>query len=312
MTGRTAGQSQFPIAASGFDFKQHGQSGHWMSSAVPHLSSMADDMCMIKTMHTEAINHDPAITYIQTGSQLPGRPSAGAWVSYGLGSMNANLPAFVVLHSTVNGGFGGQALYARLWGAGFLSTRHQGVSLRSNGDPVLYLSNPDGMSESMRRRMLDELAKLNHQRYQDVGDPEIQARIAQYEMAFRMQASVPELTDLKSEPEHVFDLYGKDSKKPGKYAYNCILARRMLERGVPFVQLFHRGWDQHGNLYAGHTKNAAEVDKPIAGFLQDLKSRGLLEDTLVIWGGEFGRTPTAQGASGRRATPLAAQSAAAR
>jgi len=262
---------------------------------LPHTAKVVDDLTVIKTVNTEAINHDPAITYIQTGSQLPGRPSTGAWLSYGLGSMNENLPCFVVLHSTVNGGFGGQALYARLWGAGFLSTRHQGVSLRSTGDPVLYLSNPEGMSESMRRRMLDELAKLNRHRYQEVGDPEIQSRISQYEMAYRMQTSVPELADISDEPQHVLDMYGPDVKKPGTFAANCLLARRMAERGVRFTQVFIRQWDQHGNLPKDIKRQCGIVDQPCAGLLNDLKQRGMLDDTLVIWGGEFGRTIYCQG-----------------
>jgi hypothetical protein len=252
-------------------------------------------LAVIKTVNTEAINHDPAITYIQTGSQLPGRPSTGAWLSYGLGSMNENLPCFVVLHSTVNGGFGGQALYARLWGAGFLSTRHQGVSFRSTGDPVLYLSNPDGMSDNLRRKMLDELANLNADRYKEVGDPEIQSRISQYEMAYRMQASVPELTDLSDEPQQVLDMYGPDVKTPGTFASNCLLARRMAERGVRFTQVFIRQWDQHGNLPNDIRRQCGIVDQPCAALIKDLKQRGMLEDTLVIWGGEFGRTIYCQG-----------------
>ena len=295
ITTMTSGQKRFPIAPSTFKFKQHGKDGVWVSELLPHTAGIVDDIAVLKSVHTEAINHDPAITYIQTGSQLPGRPSAGAWVSYGLGSMNQNLPAFVVLHSTVNGGFGGQALYARLWGAGFLSTRHQGVSLRSSGDPVLYLSNPKGMSESMRRRMLDELAKLNHQRYQAVGDPEIQARIAQYEMAYRMQTSVPELTDISDEPESVLKSYGDDVKKPGTFAANCLLARRLAERGVRFTQVFIRQWDQHGNLPNDIRRQCGIVDQPCAALVNDLKQRGMLDDTLVIWGGEFGRTVYCQG-----------------
>ncbi|MAI74482.1 MAG: sulfatase [Rhodopirellula sp.] len=295
ITTMTSGQKRFPIAPSTFKFSQHGQEGVWISELLPHTAKVVDDLAVIKTVNTEAINHDPAITYIQTGSQLPGRPSAGAWLSYGLGSMNENLPCFVVLHSTVNGGFGGQALYARLWGAGFLSTRHQGVSLRSTGDPVLYLSNPEGMSEGMRRRMLDELAKLNRHRYKEVGDPEIQSRIAQYEMAYRMQTSVPELADISDEPQHVLDMYGPDVKTPGTFAANCLLARRMAERGVRFTQVFIRQWDQHGNLPKDIRRQCGIVDQPCAGLLNDLKQRGMLDDTLVIWGGEFGRTIYCQG-----------------
>ncbi|MDE0863571.1 MAG: DUF1501 domain-containing protein [Rubripirellula sp.] len=295
ITTMTSGQKRFPIAPSTFKFAQHGKEGVWISELLPHTAKVVDDLAVIKTVNTEAINHDPAITYIQTGSQLPGRPSAGAWLSYGLGSMNENLPCFVVLHSTVNGGFGGQALYARLWGTGFLSTRHQGVSLRSTGDPVLYLSNPDGMSESMRRRMLDELANLNRHRYQEVGDPEIQSRISQYEMAYRMQTSVPELADISDEPQHVLDMYGPEVKKPGTFAANCLLARRMAERGVRFTQVFIRQWDQHGNLPKDIRRQCGIVDQPCAALLRDLKQRGMLDDTLVIWGGEFGRTIYCQG-----------------
>ena len=295
ITTMTSGQKRFPIAPSTFKFSQHGKEGVWISELLPHTAKVVDDLAVIKTVNTEAIIHEPAITYIQTGSQLPGRPSTGAWLSYGLGSMNENLPCFVVLHSTVNGGFGGQALYARLWGAGFLSTRHQGVSLRSTGDPVLYLSNPEGMSEGMRRRMLDELAKLNRHRYQEVGDPEIQSRIAQYEMAYRMQTSVPELADISDEPQHVLDMYGPDVKTPGTFAANCLLARRMAERGVRFTQVFIRQWDQHGNLPKDIKRQCGIIDQPCAGLLNDLKQRGMLDDTLVIWGGEFGRTIYCQG-----------------
>ena len=295
ITTMTSGQKRFPIAPSTFKFSQHGKEGVWISELLPHTAKVVDDLAVIKTVNTEAINHDPAITYIQTGSQLPGRPSTGAWLSYGLGSMNENLPCFVVLHSTVNGGFGGQALYARLWGAGFLSTRHQGVSLRSTGDPVLYLSNPEGMSEGMRRRMLDELAKLNRHRYEEVGDPEIQSRIAQYEMAYRMQTSVPELADISDEPQHVLDMYGPEVKTPGTFAANCLLARRMAERGVRFTQVFIRQWDQHGNLPKDIRRQCGIIDQPCAGLLNDLKQRGMLDDTLVIWGGEFGRTIYCQG-----------------
>ncbi len=295
ITTMTSGQKRFPVAPSTFKFARHGKHGAWVSELLPHTASVVDDLAVIKTINTEAINHDPAITYIQTGSQLPGRPSNGAWLSYGLGSMNENLPAFVVLHSTVNGGFGGQALYARLWGAGFLSTRHQGVSLRSSGDPVLYLSNPDGISPQMRRRMLDELAQLNRERYAEVGDPEIQSRIAQYEMAYRMQTSVPELTDISSESKYTLDMYGPDVKKPGTFAANCLLARRLAERGVRFTQVFIRQWDQHGNLPKDIKRQCGIVDQPSAALINDLKQRGMLDDTLVIWGGEFGRTIYCQG-----------------
>lgn len=295
ITTMTSGQARFPIAPSIFKFNQHGPNGTYVSELLPYTSKMLDDLAVIKTVHTEAINHDPAITFIQTGSQLPGRPSTGAWMSYGLGSMNQNLPAFVVLHSTVNGGFGGQALYARLWGSGFLSTRHQGVSLRSTGDPVLYLSNPEGMSPSMRRRMLDELNHLNADRYNEVGDPEIQSRIAQYEMAYRMQTSVPELADTTDEPASTFDLYGEDARQPGTHAANCLLARRLAERGVRFIQVFHRGWDHHSNVQKYLPTLTKETDQGSAGLIQDLKQRGMLDETLVIWAGEFGRTVYSQG-----------------
>ncbi|MEC9092229.1 MAG: DUF1501 domain-containing protein [Planctomycetota bacterium] len=295
ITTMTSGQKRFPIAPSIFKFNQFGKQGAWVSELLPYTASIVDDLAVIKTVNTEAINHDPAITYIQTGSQLPGRPSAGAWLSYGLGSMNENLPSFMVLHSTVNGGFGGQALYARLWGSGFLSTKYQGVSLRSSGDPVLYLSNPKGMSEKMRRKMLDNLAQLNQNRFDEVGDPEIQSRIAQYEMAYRMQTSVPELTDISDESEHTLSLYGPDVKKPGTFAANCLLARRMAERGVRFTQVFIRQWDQHGNLPNDIRRQCGIIDQPCAGLINDLKQRGMLDDTLVIWGGEFGRTIYCQG-----------------
>ena len=295
ITTMTSGQARFPIAPSTFKFKQHGSNGAWVSEILPYTARMVDELAVIKTINTEAINHDPAITYIQTGSQLPGRPSTGAWMSYGLGTMNQNLPAFVVLHSTVGGSFGGQALYSRLWGAGFLSTRYQGVSLRSTGDPVLYLSNPEGMSEKMRRRMLDQLSRLNNDRYNAVGDPEIQSRIAQYEMAYRMQTSVPELNDLSDESQATLDRYGPDVLKPGSFARNCLLARRLAERDVRFIQLFHRGWDQHTRLPSGIQNQARDVDQPQAALVQDLKERGLLDDTLVVWGGEFGRSVYCQG-----------------
>jgi uncharacterized protein (DUF1501 family) len=295
ITTMTSGQKRFPIAPSTFQFKQHGQHGAWISELLPHTAGVIDDLAVIKTINTEAINHDPAITYIQTGSQLPGRPSTGAWLSYGLGSMNANLPAFVVLHSTVNGGFGGQALYARLWGSGWLSTRHQGVSLRSTGDPVLYLSNPKGISSKARRKMLDKLAMLNQDRFDEVGDPEIQSRIAQYEMAYRMQTSVPELTDISGETQSTLDMYGPDVMKPGTFAANCLLARRLAERDVRFTQVFIRQWDQHGNLPKDIRRQCGIIDQPCAALINDLKQRGMLEDTLVIWGGEFGRTIYCQG-----------------
>jgi hypothetical protein len=294
-TTMTSGQSRFPIAPSIFNFQQHGKTGTWVSELLPHTAGIVDDIALIKTVNTEAINHDPAITYIQTGSQLPGRPSMGAWLSYGLGSMNDDLPGFVVLHSTWSAKRDAQALYARLWGAGFLPSEHQGVSLRSQGDPVLYLSNPPGVSEAARRRMLDGLASLNRKQYESFGDPEINTRIAQYEMAYRMQTSVPELLDWSDEPEHVLDMYGEDVHKPGTFAANCLLARRLAERDVRFVQVFIRGWDQHGNLPSDIRLMCKDVDQACAALVTDLKQRGMLEDTLVVWGGEFGRTVYCQG-----------------
>jgi len=292
LTGMTAGQSSFPVARSIFNFEQTGKGGTWLNTDVmPHLVGVMDDICVIKSMHTEAINHDPAITFFQTGFQIAGRPSVGAWLSYGLGSLNENLPAFVAMTSYT----GGQPLYDRLWGAGFLPSKHQGVKFGAGKDPVLYLNNPDGMSSAVRRKTLDHIAAMNEMKFDDYGDPEIEARIAQYEMAFRMQTSVPELTDVSNEPESTFDLYGEDAKKPGTYANNCLLARRLSERGVRFVQLFHRGWDTHGNLPSQLKRQCKSTDQATAGLLKDLKQRGMLDDTLVIWGGEFGRTVYNQG-----------------
>jgi hypothetical protein len=295
LTTMTSGQKRFPVAPSIYDFKQHGESGAWVSELLPNMAKMVDDIAIVKTLWTEAINHDPAITYIQTGSQIPGRPSLGAWLSYGLGSENENLPGFVVLNSTWSAKRDAQALYSRLWGSGFLPSKHQGVALRSQGDPVLYLSNPKGMTPDIRRAMLDGVQTLNRRHFEEVGDPETHARITQYEMAFRMQTSVPELTDLSNEPDHIFDLYGPDSKKPGTFAYHCLLARRMAERGVRLTQIFHRGWDQHGNLTGDLPLQCGDVDRPAWALVQDLKMRGLLDDTLVVWGGEFGRTIYCQG-----------------
>ena len=294
LTGMTSGQTSFPVAASKFKFAQHGQSGMWLSEMLPHTAKIADEICMIRSMYTEAINHDPAITFIQTGSQLPGRPSFGSWVDYGLGTMNENLPAFVVMISKSN--TKGQGLLARLWGSGFLPSQYQGVKLRGVGDPVLYLSDPQGMDREGRRQMLDGLAQLNEIQYADVGDPEITARIAQYELAFRMQTSVPELMDLSNETAHTFEMYGEDSKKPGTYSANCLLARRLVERGVRFIQLYHRDWDHHGGLPDRMVQQCKETDQASAALIQDLKQRGLLDETLVIWGGEFGRTVYCQGA----------------
>ncbi|MFT5127702.1 MAG: hypothetical protein ACI8W8_001309 [Rhodothermales bacterium] len=292
LTGMSAGQKRFPVARSTFDFTQCGQSGAWINTEfMPHLGKVADELCFVRSMHTEAINHDPAITFFQTGFQIAGRPSIGAWMSYGLGSENDNLPAFVAMTSNS----GGQSLYDRLWGSGFLPSRHQGVRFRSGRDPVLYLNNPKGMSTDLRRKTLDHIGALNRLHHREFDDPEIQTRIAQYEMAYRMQASVPELTDVSREPESTFRLYGKDAKKPGTYAYNALLARRLSERGVRFVQLFHRGWDTHGNTAAQLAARCRETDQANAALITDLKQRGLLEDTLVVWGGEFGRTVYCQG-----------------
>jgi hypothetical protein len=295
ITTMTSGQARFPVAPSLFKFAQYGQSGAWISELLPHTASIVNDIAIIKSLNTEAINHDPAITFIQTGSELPGRPSMGAWVSYGIGSPNHNLPAFVVLHSRLASGSQSQALFSRLWGSGFLPTKHQGVALRSQGDPVLYLSNPPGVNQDVRRQMLDGLAKLNEQHFASQGDPEIATRIAQYEMAFRMQTSVPELIDISNEPQHILDMYGPEVKDPGTYAYNCLLARRLAERGVRFTQVFLRGWDHHGNLPKQIPQLCKAMDQPTAALVKDLKQRGMLDDTLVIWGGEFGRTVYSQG-----------------
>ena len=295
ITTMTSKQERFPIAPSIFKFKQHGRARAWVSELLPHTASMVDDLAIIKTVNTEAINHDPAITYIQTGFQLPGRPSLGAWLSYGLGSLNRNLPEFVVMQATWSAKRDAQALYSRLWGTGFLPSEHQGVSLRPSGDPVLYLSNPPGVSRQARRRMLDGLAQLNQQQYESAADPETVARIAQYEMAFRMQSSVPELTDLSGESDETLDMYGPDARRPGTFAASCLLARRLVERDVRFVQIFHRGWDQHGKLPSDIRLQCGDVDQPCAALITDLKQRGLLDDTLVVWGGEFGRTIYCQG-----------------
>ena len=295
ITGMTSGQSSFPVAAPIFKFEQHGQAGTWVSELLPHTAKIVDDIAIIKTMNTDAINHDPAITFIQTGSQQPGRPSMGAWVSYGLGSENQNLPAFVVLISQANALNPDQPLFSRLWGSGFLPSKYQGVKFRAGGDPVLFLSDPPGISKATRRRMLDGIEKLNRMWFDAYGDPEIETRIAQYEMAYRMQSSVPSLMDLSNEPDHVFELYGPDSRRPGTYAANCLLARRLAERDVRFIQLYHRGWDQHGDLPRDIALQCKGVDQASAALVQDLKQRGLLDDTLVVWGGEFGRTVYCQG-----------------
>jgi hypothetical protein len=296
VTGMTAFQKSFPCVAPMFKFSQRGQCGAWFSELLPHIGGLADDIALVKSLNTEAINHDPAVTYIQTGHQQPGRPSLGAWLSYGIGSENQNLPAFIVMISQGSGNKTDQPLFSRLWGSGFLPTQHQGVRFRSGQDPVLYLSNPPGIDAASRRRMLDGVDELNRLAAQAFGDPEINTRIAQYEMAFRMQSSVPELTDLSGETRQTLDMYGIDDKnEDGGFARNCLLARRMIERGVRFVQLMHRGWDQHSDLPRQIRGQCKDVDRPSAALVKDLKQRGLLEDTLVIWGGEFGRTVYSQG-----------------
>jgi hypothetical protein len=292
ITTMTSGQTRFPCAPSVFKFAQHGKHGAWISELLPNIASIADDICIVKSMHTEAINHDPAITFITTGNEIAGRPSCGAWLSYGIGSPNQDLPAFVVLHSRLAPGSSSQALFSRLWGSGFLPTKHAGVALRSVGDPVLFLSNPPGVSSDARRKMLDGLSALNQKH---LGDPEISARIAQYEMAFRMQTSVPDLVDMSKEPQHVLDMYGPEVSQPGTFAYNCLLARRMAERGVRFTQVFLRGWDHHGGLPGNIRQLVKTADQPSAALIKDLKQRGMLDDTLVVWGGEFGRTVYSQG-----------------
>jgi hypothetical protein len=295
LTGMTSGQSTLPVAASLFGFQRHGESGTWVSELLPHTAKVVDELCVVRSMHTEAINHDPAVTLLQTGHQQPGRPSFGAWLSYGLGTENANLPAFVVLISRGSAARPADPLYARLWGSGFLPSNHQGVSLRSSGDPVLYLSNPDGLDRITRREQLDAINALNRQQFSTQLDPEIETRIAQYELAFRMQASVPDLIDLRGETAGTVAAYGPQANVPGTFAANCLLARRMAERGVRFIQLYHRGWDQHYNLPSDLRLQCSDVDQPCAALLNDLKQRGLLDETLVIWGGEFGRTTYSQG-----------------
>lgn len=292
LTGMSANQSSLPMAGSLFKFAQHGQSGAWLSELLPYHREIVDDVCFIKSMYTEAINHDPAITLFQTGSQIAGRPSLGAWLSYGLGSENRNLPSFIVL---VSSNQGGQPLYARLWGSGFLDSRHQGIQFRSGADPVLYLSNPKGVSASRRRAQLDVISQLNQHQFGRELDPEIESRIAQYEMAYRMQTSVPDAANFSDEPESTFNAYGEEARQPGTFAANCLLARRLAERDVRFIQVYHQGWDQHSNLPKQITGQAKETDQASAALVKDLKQRGLLNDTLVIWGGEFGRTPYSQG-----------------
>ncbi len=292
LTGMSSNQASLPLAGSIFKFQQHGETGAWISELLPHFSEIVDDTCIVKSMYTEAINHDPAITFFQTGSQIAGRPSIGAWMSYGLGSQNDNLPSFCVL---VTKDKGGQPLYARLLGSGFLPSEHQGVQFRAGQDPVLYLNNPDGISRPARRQMLDLLQQLHQLQAERTEDPAVEARIAQYEMAYHMQSSVPEVADMSDEPDHVFEMYGPDSRKPGTFAANCLLARRLAERDVQFVQLFHQGWDQHGNLPSAIRQQCLETDQASAALVKDLKQRGMLDDTLVVWGGEFGRTNYSQG-----------------
>jgi hypothetical protein len=293
LTGMTAGQSSFPLVGSFFKFNQYGESRAWISEMFPHTAKVVDDICIIKSMHTEAINHDPALTFFQTGAQVGNRPSMGAWLSYGLGSENSNLPSFCVLLSRGKGN--GQGVYSKLWTNGFLDSVHQGVQFSASEDPVLYLKDPKGMNREDRRRMLDKLAELNNMNYQTFGDPEIQAKIQQYEMAFRMQTAVPEVTDIKSEPDSIIKMYGPDCLIPGTYAANCLLARKLSENGVRFVQLYHQGWDAHDNLPNQFIGQAKDVDQASAALITDLKQRGLLDETLVIWGGEFGRTNYCQG-----------------
>lgn len=293
LTGMTSGQTKFPMVGSFFKFQQHGNSGAWISELFPHMARVVDDLCIIRTMHTEAINHDPALTFMQTGAQQGNRPSMGAWLSYGLGSENKNLPAFCVLLSRGRGN--GQGVYDKLWTNGFLDSVHQGVKFSASEDPVLYLNNPEGIDPAQRRRMLDQVAELNQSAYKDFGDPEIHTRIQQYELAYRMQTSVPELTDLSREPNHIIKMYGPECLVPGTYAANALLARKLSEAGVRFVQLYHQGWDQHGNLAGEMKLQAEDVDRASAALITDLKQRGLLDETLVIWGGEFGRTNYCQG-----------------
>ena len=293
LTGMTSGQEKFPLVGSAFGFKQHGQSGAWVSEMFPQMSSIVDDICIVKTIHTDAINHDPALTFFQTGAQQGNRPSMGAWMSYGLGSDNRNLPAYCVLLSRGRGN--GQGVYSKLWTNGFLDSIHQGVVFSSGDDPVLYLNNPEGQDKASRREMLDRLSKLNSLAFEKYGDPEIEAKISQYEMSYRMQTAVPELTDLSKEPDHIVKMYGPDCLVPGTYAANCLLARKLSESGVRFVQLYHQGWDQHGNLVGEMPLQAKDVDRASAALVKDLKQRGLLDETLVIWGGEFGRTNYCQG-----------------
>jgi hypothetical protein len=298
VTGMTSGQKSFLVCGPIGKFERHGECGAWISDLIPQTAKIADDIAVVRSMHTEAINHDPGITFINTGSQIPGQPSAGAWASYGLGSENQNMPAYVVMLSQGTGKNPGQPIFSRLWGSGYLPSSHQGVMLRSSGDPVLYLNDPPGITRENRRQQLDDLAALNRLKFGAKGDPEIETRISQYEMAFRMQMAAPEIADLSDEPESTFQLYGEDARQPGTYAFNCLMARRMAERDVRFIQLFHRGWDQHLKLDRNLRAQCRDTDQASAALVTDLKSRGLLDDTLVIWGDEFGRTAYSQGALG--------------
>lgn len=295
LTGMTASQTRFPVAPSIYNFKQYGKAGHWVSDLFPHIAKVSDELAIVRSMHTDAINHEPAILLANSGNMIPGKPSIGSWISYGLGSMNEDLPTFVVLTSKLVTRQNIQALSSRLWSAGFLSPETTGVALRSGGNPVIHLSNPKGVPSAIRRAMIDGVSEMNRQLHERIGDPETNARIAQYEMAFRMQTSVPELTDLSGEPQSTWDLYGELAKESGTYAYNCLMARRLAERGVRFTQIFHRGWDNHSNLPANIKTLSEDIDRPTAALLADLKQRGLLDDTLVVWGGEFGRTVYSQG-----------------
>ena len=292
LTAMSGNQASLPLAGSPFKFERRGKSGATVSDVLPHTAKIADELCFIKSMHTEAINHGPGVTMMQTGSQFPGRPSMGAWLSYGLGSENNNLPSFVVM---VTKGKGGQPLVSRLWGSGFLPSKHQGVRFRSGKDPVLYLSNPNGITRETRRGMLDALSQLHQMQLNRTSDPIIEDRIAQYELAFRMQSSIPDITNLSGEPDHIFKEYGEASRNPGTFAANCLLARRLAEQGVQFIQLYHQGWDQHGSLKGGLTNQCRETDQASAALVRDLKRRGMLDETLVVWGGEFGRTNYCQG-----------------
>jgi uncharacterized protein (DUF1501 family) len=301
LTGMTSGQSSFPVARSNWKFQQYGESGAWISEVLPYTAKVADDLCFVKSMHTEAINHDPGVTFFQTGHQQPGRPSFGAWMSYGLGAENSNLPAFTVLISNGTGRPGSQPVYSKLWGSAFLPSVHQGVQFRGGKTPVLYLNSQPGETVESRRRMVGRIEALNQIQYDTFKDPEISTRISQYEMAFRMQMSVPEATDISGEPKSILDLYGPECQTPGKFAANCLLARRLAERGVRFVQLYHRGWDQHGGLIDALPKQCKDTDQACAGLITDLKQRGMLNETLVVWGGEFGRTTYSQGKVGKAA-----------